>query len=75
MNLKPAVIELDVGPASKCPLWVIRVVSGVRADVRYYPQSDRNSDRLSSCFVPAAAVSRCSVIRRTTPARARKDSQ
>src|SRR5262249_10029189 len=22
MNLKPAVIELDVGPASKCPLWV-----------------------------------------------------
>jgi hypothetical protein len=23
MNLKPAVIELDVGPTSKCPLWVI----------------------------------------------------
>src|SRR5262249_52614960 len=22
MNLKPAVIELDVGPTSKCPLWV-----------------------------------------------------
>jgi hypothetical protein len=23
MNLKPAVIELDIGPGSKCPLWVI----------------------------------------------------
>jgi len=25
VNLKPAVIELDVGPASKCPLWLCAV--------------------------------------------------
>ena len=29
--------------ARKVTLWVISVVSGVRADVRYYPQSDRDS--------------------------------
>jgi hypothetical protein len=28
MSLKPAVIELDVGPASKCPLWP--AASGLR---------------------------------------------
>ena len=34
MNVKPAVIELDVGPASKCPLWVDAVEKRARLTAR-----------------------------------------
>ena len=55
MNLKAAVIELDVGAASKCPLWVKRRqlqpngtsalppkadMCGATRDVRFGPKAD-----------------------------------
>ena len=35
-------------------IWVKSDHFGVLADVRYYPQSDRNSDQLNGRYVPLA---------------------
>jgi len=44
----------------KMSLWVKSDHFGVLADVRYYPQSDRNSDQLNGRYVPLATKVRCS---------------
>jgi len=43
-----------------CPLWVKSDHFGVLADVRYYPQSDRNSDMPDGRCVPLATKVQCS---------------
>ena len=55
MNLKPAAIELDVGAASKFPLWVKADMCVAKSDVCFTPNSDRESGPLANrhvCFTP-----------------------
>ena len=40
--------------------WVISVISGARADIRFYPASDRNSDMLDGRYVPLTTEVQCS---------------
>src|SRR6516162_714680 len=54
MNLKPAVIELNVGPASKCLLWVISGHSLRFARCPVSPKADISSVLCDVCFVPKA---------------------
>ena len=44
MNLKPAAIELDVGAASKCPLWVKSGHMQRNSPCLLYPESDIKCD-------------------------------
>lgn len=39
-----------------CRLWVISVLWALQLDVRYYPQSDRNSDQRYGRFVPIGDI-------------------
>src|SRR5215467_12105741 len=60
MSLNPAVIELDVGPASRCPLWVtsghVRVHQPMSA---LPPKADMCTALVHVCFGPKADILQC----------------
>ena len=63
MNLKPAVIELDVGPASECPLWVKSGHVYCNSPCPLTPNSDRESGfphKVMSALPPKADM--CSAL-------------
>jgi hypothetical protein len=51
MNLKPAVVELDVGPVPKCPLWVDSVEKVENAATAKFAQ--KRSDRRLRLAMPS----------------------
>ena len=55
-------------------LWVKSDHFGVLADVRYYPQSDRDCDKPAGRYVPLATKVHCSKVRYSITSAARANS-